>query len=70
MVLRCLSWPFFLSQLFPPFTVVMLNDSSLLCLILVPVGRGLSDGLTYPVNPRFDEEGRWRRRADWPEELR
>jgi len=37
---------------------------------IFPVGRGLGDGLTYPVNPRFDEEGRWRRRAEWPEELR
>jgi len=37
---------------------------------IFPVGRGLNDGLTYSVNPRFDEEGRWRRRADWPEELR
>jgi len=37
---------------------------------IFPVGQGLSDGLTYTVNPRFDEEGRWRSRADWPEELR
>lgn len=46
------------------------NSTHLLHLILVPIGRGLSDGLTYPVNPRFDEEGRWRSRAEWPEELR
>ncbi|KAF8816885.1 zf-DHHC-domain-containing protein [Phlegmacium glaucopus] len=37
---------------------------------IFPVGRGQSDGLMYPVNPRFDSEGRWRKRADWPEELR
>ncbi|TFK36057.1 DHHC palmitoyltransferase-domain-containing protein [Crucibulum laeve] len=36
----------------------------------LPIGRSLSDGLDYPVNPRFDEQGRWRRRAEWPEELR
>ncbi|GJJ14025.1 hypothetical protein Clacol_008282 [Clathrus columnatus] len=28
------------------------------------------DGLYYPRNPRFDPEGRWRRRPDWPEGLR
>jgi palmitoyltransferase len=36
----------------------------------LPIGRSLSDGSTYPVNPRFDSEGRWRRRAEWPPELR
>ncbi|KAF9463502.1 DHHC palmitoyltransferase-domain-containing protein [Collybia nuda] len=36
----------------------------------LPIGRSLSDGLTYPVNPRFDEQGRWRRRVEWPLELR
>jgi len=35
----------------------------------LPVGRSQSDGLTYPVNPRFDEHGRWRRRIDWPKHL-
>ncbi|KAK0480312.1 zf-DHHC-domain-containing protein [Armillaria novae-zelandiae] len=37
---------------------------------IFPVGRGLSDGLNYTANPRFDEAGRWRRRKDWPVELR
>ncbi|KAF8147669.1 DHHC palmitoyltransferase-domain-containing protein [Crassisporium funariophilum] len=37
---------------------------------IFPVGRPMSDGLNYPVNPRFDSEGRWRRRADWPEGYR
>ena len=51
------------------------SSASLLCrlltnLLVVPVGRGHNDGLTYPVNPRFDGEGRWRKRVDWPEELR
>ncbi|PPQ65457.1 hypothetical protein CVT24_010788 [Panaeolus cyanescens] len=36
----------------------------------LPVGRPLSDGLSYPPNPRYDSEGRWRRRSEWPEELR
>lgn len=36
----------------------------------VPVGRSGNDGLSYPVNPRFDSNGRWRRRAEWPPELR
>lgn len=52
------------------YSLIFWLSASIVCLILVPVGRGLSDGLTYPVNPRFDAEGRWRRRADWPEELR
>ncbi|KAF8920141.1 DHHC palmitoyltransferase-domain-containing protein [Mucidula mucida] len=37
---------------------------------IFPVGRGLSDGLHYTPNPRFDQEGRWRRRKDWPTHLR
>ncbi|KAK0204645.1 zf-DHHC-domain-containing protein [Desarmillaria ectypa] len=36
---------------------------------IFPVGRGLSDGLNYTANPRFDEAGRWRRRKEWPVEL-
>ncbi len=35
----------------------------------VPVSRGLNNGLSYPVNPRFDADGRWRRRSEWPNEL-
>jgi hypothetical protein len=49
------------------------NDSMLTDLsfsYLVPIGRSQSDGLAYHVNPRFDDQGRWRRRADWPTELR
>ena len=37
--------------------------------VSVPIGR-TNDGLSYPVNPRFDEDGRWRRREEWPEALR
>ncbi|KAG7451015.1 zf-DHHC-domain-containing protein [Guyanagaster necrorhizus] len=33
---------------------------------IFPVGRGLSDGLNYTTNPRFDETGRWRKRKEWP----
>jgi palmitoyltransferase len=36
----------------------------------LPIGHSSSDGKTYPVNPRFDSEGRWRRKAEWPPELR
>lgn len=37
---------------------------------LVPtIRRGGSNGLEYPVNPRFDFEGRWRKRSEWPEAL-
>ncbi|KAM6490991.1 zf-DHHC domain containing protein [Amanita muscaria] len=35
----------------------------------LPIGRGVNDGLSYPVNPRFDADGRWRRRSEWPPEL-
>lgn len=35
----------------------------------LPIGQSLNDGMTYPVNPRFDEQGRWRRRIEWPKEL-
>ncbi|KAI6041765.1 DHHC palmitoyltransferase-domain-containing protein [Pisolithus marmoratus] len=36
----------------------------------LPVGRCPDDGMNYPVNPRFDAQGRWTRRDEWPEELR
>jgi palmitoyltransferase len=36
----------------------------------VPIGRGLRDGLSYPINPRFDSDGWLRRRSEWPEDLR
>ncbi|KAF9074361.1 DHHC palmitoyltransferase-domain-containing protein [Rhodocollybia butyracea] len=37
---------------------------------ILPVGlnlRGKEVGMRYEVNPRFDEEGRWRKRSEWPE---
>jgi hypothetical protein len=37
---------------------------------VVPIGRSLTDGMNYPVNPRHDPDGRWRPRSQWPEELR
>ncbi|KAF5326794.1 hypothetical protein D9619_004046 [Psilocybe cf. subviscida] len=37
---------------------------------ILPIGRPMGDGLSYPVNPRFDDDGRWRRRSEWPEALR
>ncbi|KAJ7674250.1 hypothetical protein B0H17DRAFT_1208155 [Mycena rosella] len=38
--------------------------------IQIPIGRPLGDGLHYRPNPRFDADGRWRWRAEWPGELR
>ncbi|KAJ7305533.1 DHHC palmitoyltransferase-domain-containing protein [Mycena albidolilacea] len=35
-----------------------------------PIGAPLGDGLHYVPNPRFAPDGRPRRRAEWPEELR
>ncbi|KAF8309390.1 zf-DHHC-domain-containing protein [Clavulina sp. PMI_390] len=35
-----------------------------------PIGNAFSDGLAFEQNPRFDEEGRPRRRGEWPLELR
>lgn len=36
----------------------------------LPIGHSLGDGLSYPRNPRFDPDGRWRRRSQWPDGLR
>ncbi|KIK41163.1 hypothetical protein CY34DRAFT_85926 [Suillus luteus UH-Slu-Lm8-n1] len=36
----------------------------------LPVGHGLEDGMNFPTNPRFDKQGRWRRRREWPSDLR
>ena len=36
---------------------------------LVPVGKSPDDGLSYAVNPRFDSDGRWLPRREWPAEL-
>ncbi|KZT33540.1 zf-DHHC-domain-containing protein [Sistotremastrum suecicum HHB10207 ss-3] len=35
----------------------------------LPIGKAPNDGLSYPTNPRFDADGRWRRRSEWPAEL-
>jgi palmitoyltransferase len=37
---------------------------------ILPVGGPVDQGLEYEVNPRFDGDGRWRRRQDWPDGLR
>jgi palmitoyltransferase len=37
---------------------------------VVPIGGPTTDGLNYGLNPRFDAEGRWRPKKEWPEELR
>lgn len=36
---------------------------------ILPIPGTQGDGLTYPTNPRFDAEGRWQPRKDWPKEL-
>ncbi|EJD43540.1 zf-DHHC-domain-containing protein [Auricularia subglabra TFB-10046 SS5] len=36
----------------------------------LPIGRYGPDGLDYAINPRFDADGRWRRREEWPAHLR
>ncbi|KAI0772411.1 zf-DHHC-domain-containing protein [Trametes elegans] len=36
----------------------------------LPIGKSPDDGLNYALNPRFDREGRWLPRREWPEELR
>jgi len=36
----------------------------------LPVGKAEHDGLDYPINPRFDDRGLWRRRTEWPANLR
>ncbi|KAJ3557634.1 hypothetical protein NM688_g1366 [Phlebia brevispora] len=36
----------------------------------LPIGRSPTDGINWPINPRFDSEGRWRPRREWPAELR
>ncbi|EMD30904.1 hypothetical protein CERSUDRAFT_100876 [Gelatoporia subvermispora B] len=35
----------------------------------LPLGCSPANGLAYPVNPRFDEDGRWRPRKEWPKEF-
>jgi len=50
--------------------VILPPRSYLPILFKVPVGKAENDGLDYPVNPRFDDQGRWRRRAEWPPHLR
>lgn len=37
---------------------------------VVPIGKSPDDGLSYVVNPRFDKEGRWLPRSEWPAALR
>ncbi|KAI0633015.1 zf-DHHC-domain-containing protein [Trametes polyzona] len=35
----------------------------------LPIGKSPDDGLHYQLNPRFDAEGRWLPRREWPKEL-
>jgi palmitoyltransferase len=35
----------------------------------VPIGSTKDLGLAYPRNPRFDDDGRWMPRKEWPTEL-
>ena len=36
--------------------------------IPVPIGQSVGDGLSYPTNPRFSDDGIWRPRSQWPTE--
>lgn len=36
---------------------------------LLPIGANKDLGMEYPRNPRFDEDGRWMPRKEWPTEL-
>ncbi|KAF8263132.1 DHHC palmitoyltransferase-domain-containing protein [Lactarius quietus] len=36
---------------------------------LLPIGANKELGLDYPRNPRFDKDGRWMPRKEWPAEL-
>uniref|UniRef100_V5GP88 Palmitoyltransferase n=2 Tax=Kalmanozyma brasiliensis (strain GHG001) TaxID=1365824 RepID=V5GP88_KALBG len=37
---------------------------------VLPLGKHPNDGLSFPMNPRFGEQGVWRKRDEWPAELR
>jgi hypothetical protein len=37
---------------------------------LLPIGNTQQKGFDYRPNPRFDANGRWRKRREWPPELR
>lgn len=37
---------------------------------ILPIGRYPNEGLQFPINPRFGQEGVQRRREEWPSELR
>ena len=37
---------------------------------LLPIGDTRQKGLNYRPNPRFDTNGRWRKRREWPARLR
>lgn len=37
---------------------------------VLPIGKHPNEGLQFPINPRFGEEGVQRRRDEWPAELR
>lgn len=37
---------------------------------VLPVGKHPNEGLEFPMNPRFGAEGVWRKREEWPAELR
>ena len=69
-------------QVFGPRTWTWLRTSfPLLCFLfffqsifyapvfLVPIGANKDLGMFYPRNPRFDEDGRWMPRKEWPTEL-
>jgi palmitoyltransferase len=38
--------------------------------LLVPIGSMKDKGLDYPLNPRFNADGQWLPRRQWPSSLR
>ncbi|TFK67393.1 zf-DHHC-domain-containing protein [Pluteus cervinus] len=36
----------------------------------LPIGQSQNDGLSYPINSRFGDDGGLKKREEWPEELR
>jgi palmitoyltransferase len=51
------------------FCVSKLSNADTCFLRQVPVGRSESDGSSYPINPRFDKDGRLMPRKEWPADL-
>ena len=62
-------WMWFREYLFLAWILTVSRVGHELTSVAVPVGQSPDDGLSYTPNLRFDEEGRWRPRSEWPKEL-